>query len=71
MPRRKIAKTKKSVKLKGMYLCHACGKFMEREAEDGKPLKKWIKSFCLSTGKDTRLWLMLKHNMPSSARTHS
>jgi hypothetical protein len=46
-----------------MYLCHACGKYVEREAVDGK-LKKWRKSYCEKTGKDVRIWLKLSHNMP-------
>lgn len=48
----------------GMYLCHACGNYIEREAEDGKPLKKWRKSYCEETGKNARIWLQLEHNMP-------
>jgi hypothetical protein len=48
----------------GMYLCHACGKYVEREVEDGRPLKKWRKSYCEKTGKNVRIWLKLEHNMP-------
>ena len=55
---------KPSTRLAGYYLCHACGKFFERESEDGRTLKKWLKSFCAETGKDSRIWLKLSHNMP-------
>jgi hypothetical protein len=47
----------------GMYLCHACGEYIERETEGGK-LKKWRKSYCEKAGKDVRIWLKLSHNMP-------
>ena len=57
-------KKKPSKRLAGYYLCHACGKLIERDSEDGKTLKKWRKSFCESTGKNTRIWLKLTHNMP-------
>jgi hypothetical protein len=52
---------KKPKPLTGMYLCHHCGEYIERKAEGGKP-KKWLKSYCEKTGKDTRLWLKLTHN---------
>jgi hypothetical protein len=67
---RKTAKDRKYAKPTGMYLCHACGKFIEREAEGDKPLKKWIKSYCQSTDKNVRIWLKLEHNMPSTVRIH-
>jgi hypothetical protein len=48
----------------GMYLCHACGEYIERESNDGKTLKKWRKSYCEKTGKNVRVWLKLEHNIP-------
>jgi len=57
-----------------MYLCHACGEYIERESDDGLPLKKWRKSYCEKTGKDVRIWLKLWHGMPhrhSSPNEHS
>lgn len=51
------------VRLVGMYLCHACGNYIEREAEDGKALKKWRLSYCKTTGRKVRIWLKLEHNM--------
>ncbi len=54
----------------GMYFCHACGKYVEREVEDGRPLKKWRKSYCEKTGKNVRVWLKLEHNMPHQHSPH-
>jgi len=34
-----------------LYLCKLCGKYLERDSE-----KKWIKSFCETTGKNTRIY---------------
>lgn len=33
------------------YRCNHCGKVVKRPSE-----KRWIKSYCESTGKITRLW---------------
>jgi len=52
------------VRRAGFYLCHACGEYIEREGEEGKPLPKWKKSFCEATGKNVRVWLKLEHNVP-------
>jgi hypothetical protein len=41
----------------GSYLCHACGNYIERQADDRKPLKKWRKSYCQQTGQTTRIYL--------------
>jgi len=49
-----------------MYLCHACGEYIERGAEAGKPLKKWRNSYCCKTGKNARIWLKLQHSMPAT-----
>ena len=53
-----------------MYLCHACGQFIEREAENGKPLKSWRKSYCQRSEKNARIWLKLEHNIPSANASH-
>lgn len=37
------------------YKCFHCGKTVERESE-----KQWIKSYCIDTGKDVRLY-KVKH----------
>jgi hypothetical protein len=71
MTPRKTSKSKKrSAHHTGMYLCYACGKVIERQAEDNKPLKKWRKSFCESTSKNVRIWLKLEHNMPPDMAVH-
>ena len=41
------------------YYCRACGKHCQREAVNGKP-KRWMKSFCESTGRDVRIYLVQK-----------
>jgi hypothetical protein len=60
-----IKSRKRAKRRVGMYLCHACGNYIEREAEDGKPLKRWRMSYCEKTGKNARIWLKLEHNMPN------
>lgn len=54
-------------RLVGIYLCHACGKQVEREAPEGQPLKKWRKSYCERTGKDARIWLTQRRHLPPNA----
>ena len=39
------------------YRCPHCGKVVTRECGDERP-KQWRKSFCETTGKDSRLQLM-------------
>lgn len=38
------------------YYCNHCGKTTERDST-----KRWIKSYCESTGKMTRLWRVAKY----------
>jgi hypothetical protein len=63
MPRRRRHKLTQARQV-GLYLCHACGSYLEREAEPGQPLKKWRTSYCEKTGKNVRTWLQVAHNMP-------
>lgn len=40
-----------SIRLKAAYRCSACGKIVMRQSS-----KRWIKSFCDSTGKNVHIW---------------
>lgn len=33
------------------YQCNACGKVVTRDSD-----KRWMKSYCMETGRDSRLW---------------
>jgi len=41
----------------GIYYCKNCNSFLYRKTETGKPHKKWIKTYCEKTGKNTRVYL--------------